>query len=368
MMSSEIDAYFDRLKGGAFGSSDPNVVPQEMLDIAGGNAQPRYWIDLASAVSSGYFGGGTDGDVTIAGTATLTRTMYYQNLTVPAGATLKTDGWVIYVENLLTVDGVISNNGTNAVGSTPGTSAPGVAGSGRYPATPDSLSGALGAAGGEPVPIAGDSSVATRPAVAVLVTGAAGGAGGAGGGGASGGGAPGGLSSYTGTSTAQDRSTTSLKTSTGGWVPGQPAPGGGGGGGGGGDLGGPGYPGGVGGTGGGAGGSGGVVAIFARTIRGSGSIQALGGNGANGTEGGRGSPGGSTGGGGGGGGGAGGSGGLVLLYSLDDSFLGTLSAAGGSGGLGGAGGAAGGNPGGNPGNSGANGSAGENGLIVRATA
>lgn len=37
-----------------------------------------------------YFGGGEDGAVSISGTVTLTRDMYYESLAIPAGQTLDT--------------------------------------------------------------------------------------------------------------------------------------------------------------------------------------------------------------------------------------------------------------------------------------
>lgn len=61
------------------------------------------------------FGDGSDGNVTISATTTLSRDMYYNNLTVNAGVTLNTNGYRIFVKGTLTNNGTIQNNGTNAV-------------------------------------------------------------------------------------------------------------------------------------------------------------------------------------------------------------------------------------------------------------
>lgn len=46
---SELDAYFDRLRVGAFGASDPNVVPQQVIAVGDGNAQPSPFLANAPA-------------------------------------------------------------------------------------------------------------------------------------------------------------------------------------------------------------------------------------------------------------------------------------------------------------------------------
>lgn len=48
-----------------------------------------------------YFGDGSDGNVTISGSVTLTRDMNYANLTISAGAALNTNGWRIFVSQVL---------------------------------------------------------------------------------------------------------------------------------------------------------------------------------------------------------------------------------------------------------------------------
>jgi hypothetical protein len=66
------------------------------------------------------FGNGSDGDVTISSPTTLTRDMYYNNLTV--NSTLNPDGFRIFVKGILSGNGTISYNGNNAVTSTAGAS------------------------------------------------------------------------------------------------------------------------------------------------------------------------------------------------------------------------------------------------------
>lgn len=70
-------------------------------------------------IKFGSFGDGSDGDVTISSPTTLTRDMYYNNLTV--NSTLTTNGYRIYVKNTIngtgTVDWGTPNNGTVGLAS-----------------------------------------------------------------------------------------------------------------------------------------------------------------------------------------------------------------------------------------------------------
>jgi hypothetical protein len=85
------------------------------------------------------FGNGSDGDVTISGATTLTRDMYYRNLTVAAGQTLDAGGYRIFVSGTLTFgDGAkIASDGNPSHTGTMGEIQPGA----RVPA------GTLGASG-----------------------------------------------------------------------------------------------------------------------------------------------------------------------------------------------------------------------------
>jgi len=75
-----------------------------------------------------FFGDGSDGDVTIASTTTLTRDMYYNNLTVNSGIALNTNGYRIFVKGTLTNNGYIQNNGSNGVPGNPYYGSPGYGG------------------------------------------------------------------------------------------------------------------------------------------------------------------------------------------------------------------------------------------------
>lgn len=91
---------------------------------------------------SSFYGDGADGDVVIpAGTTTLARDMFYDNLVVQNGANLVTAGFRIYVREVATIEvgGVISHDGN-----------PGVAGAGGAAINVGSIfgSGIWGGAGG----------------------------------------------------------------------------------------------------------------------------------------------------------------------------------------------------------------------------
>ena len=62
------------------------------------------------------FWDGSDGDVTISSNTTLTRDMYYNNLTVNSTFRLSTAWFRVYVKGTLTNNGFISDNGNNASG------------------------------------------------------------------------------------------------------------------------------------------------------------------------------------------------------------------------------------------------------------
>ncbi len=75
-----------------------------------------------------FHGDGSDGDVTISSTTTLTRDMYYNNLTVNSGIALNTNGYRIFVKGTLTNNGYIQNNGSNGVPGNPYYGSPGYGG------------------------------------------------------------------------------------------------------------------------------------------------------------------------------------------------------------------------------------------------
>ena len=225
----------------------------------------------ATAAVNGIYGDGSDGNVTISTTVTLTRDMFYDTLTITGTGVLKTALYTVRCKTALIVQssGIVSCDGLSASGSTGGGSingspslGPGSSGGNGTTgagASPTSVSMSLGGAGGN-----GGSSTNSRGSGATVS-------------------AP----------TADRGSMRALPAAAAGALISASSgftalrPGGGGGGGGGDNTN----------AGGGGGGGGGIIVINAPAITNSGAIHANGGNGANGT-------GGNAGGGGGGGGGA----------------------------------------------------------------
>lgn len=237
--------------------------------------------------SLGLWGDGSDGDHTVTGTESLTRDMYYDTLTVPAGTELKTDNFRIFCKTLCDVQagGKISNNGVSATGAAAATNA---------------AAGTLarGATGGGSTTTTGNNSGSAAGA-------SLGGNGGIGGTGASGSG--GSALAVTAPTATQGTLRSNPQAVTGTYIAGGAVAqvgGGGGGSGGGGD----------GTAGGGGGAGGGIVLINARELKINGTIEARGGNGWTPLAGNR------------GGGGAGG-GGVLLLNCAVRSGSTTLVAA-----------------------------------------
>lgn len=83
----------------------------------------------------GQFGDGSDGNVTISGSVTLTRDMYYNNLTITTGAALNTSNFRIFWRGILDITsapaGGIFSNGS-AGGNAASTSSGGSAGTAAY--------------------------------------------------------------------------------------------------------------------------------------------------------------------------------------------------------------------------------------------
>ena len=277
------------------------------------------------------FGDGRDGDVTVSGVVTLTQDMYYNNLTLSAGAALNPAGWRIFVKGVLDLTaapaGAIGVSGGN--GSAGSFASGGAGASTSQPAaTIGGNSVSAGNGGG------GTAGAGGTQAPTVTVTrhiGGPSGAGGAGGAGSSGAGG----ASRGATSSSPWCDIRRLTTEFAPWVTtaanlnqgGIPAPGGSGASGDGTNSGG---------GGGGGGQGGGCIALYARTINRGGStavgaIRVLGG------AGGAGVPyiAGNTGGGGGAAGGGGGWLYLVCRSLTGSAATNALDATGGSGGAGG---------------------------------
>lgn len=246
--------------------------------------------------TSPMFGDGSDGDVTISSNTTVTRNMFYRNLTVNSGVTLTLSGVAIWVSGTLTLNGEISNKGGHATAGGHGY------GSGAPPESTTGVFHVGGSSGGSGIGGAAGSGLSGGAGRAGSL-GGAGGAGGTGAGGAAG--------------SAAAVNDSLLRTGVWVWS-GIAATGGtrfGGGTGGGGGKGDGTY------HGGGGGGGGGVVVVVARTVEGSGTISAAGGNGSANVNGNV-------------GGGGGGGGGLVVLQTSSPSHTLTLTVAGGSAGAG----------------------------------
>lgn len=85
------------------------------------NAKALLW--RIAALVALTFGNGSDGNVTISGTVTLTRDMYYNDLTIPGGTTLNPNGFRVFVKGILSGSWNITRNGNawdNASGATAG--------------------------------------------------------------------------------------------------------------------------------------------------------------------------------------------------------------------------------------------------------
>jgi hypothetical protein len=263
--------------------------------------------DLSNYLTGyGFFGTGADSTVIVgAGSTTLTRDMHYLNLTVPVGSLILSAGYRIYVQDTLTLNGIISDsgsaggNGGSTTGSAGGSA--GLAASTRAAGyLPAPTLGVNGGAGGTSGAAGSNGSNGTAIVNSIGASGIAGkqggfvgGAGGAAGAATALAATSGGMRNFVNVNLHRAFASTSLVTPLG-----HGGNGGSGGGKGSGSFGG--------GGGGASGGNGGYVNIFARTIQGSGSISVIGGaGGAGGT---------STGGGGGGGGNGGNGGYLGLIY------------------------------------------------------
>lgn len=268
-------------------------------------------------LTPGLIGDGVDGAVTISVNTTLTRDMYYSSLTVNAGVTLNTGGFVIFCDGPVNVaaTGFIARNG-NPGGNAATSSAGGAAGAIAGVTTGTGAAGAAGGAGTIAAGASGASSAAQS---------GEGGSGGVGGNGGVGSGGVGGSGGNSGALTIRyfrNVQATWKYTAVGTYMPlGTGGAGGAAGGGDGTNLG----------RGGGGGGSSaGGVMIICDSLNNLGTIQVKGGSGGNGGAGALGNIGGGAGGGGGGGG-------TIIIFCNTITNLGTLDDSGGTAGTGSAG-------------------------------
>jgi hypothetical protein len=88
------------------------------------------------------YGSGQDGNVTISSNTTLTRDMYYSNLTIADGVHLNTAGFKVFVRNSLSFSTDVANKATTSIGLKNGSSAVGTLSNGGQGSVTNSLGGA----------------------------------------------------------------------------------------------------------------------------------------------------------------------------------------------------------------------------------
>jgi hypothetical protein len=328
------------------------------------------WIKLTrlnQIISS--FGSGADGDVIISVDTTLTRDMFYNNLTINSGIFLNTAGYRVFVRGTLGGSGTIRNNGGAGGNGGDGGELSGDAGTAGTATTgaylPASIAGKAGGAGQSNGVARGTGTAGANITNSIGSNGVAGGQGGLVGPGSNGGGAGGTVTAMPATAgTHYDLQMMILWRA----FPDAASPisfrGGAGSGSGSGGQSTATAGHGSGGGGGGSGGTGGCVLVCASVITGGFVVEAKGGAGGDGGDGGNGVNGfGARNGGGGGGGGGGGNGGIIVfIYSQNDSWTGSLDVSGGAGGIKGIGGTQ--INGGTNGSDGTNGTDGATGVTV----
>ena len=112
--------------------------------------KPREIVGTGGSYGEDYYGDGRDGDATISGTTTITRDMFYRNLAIQNGGSLKTGGFRVYVLKKLTIDsgGRLGADGANAQNASGAAGGAGGAGGGRSSAAPFLAVGGAGGNGG----------------------------------------------------------------------------------------------------------------------------------------------------------------------------------------------------------------------------
>jgi hypothetical protein len=95
-----------------------------------------------TAVPDELYGSGADGNVTISSNTTLTRDMYYNNLTISDGIHLNTAGYKVFVRNSLSLSSASANQATTSIGLKNGSSAVGSLSSGGLGSVTNALGGA----------------------------------------------------------------------------------------------------------------------------------------------------------------------------------------------------------------------------------
>lgn len=118
ILAADLPAGIDATK---IGLSLVNNTEFGYLSGATSNIQTQLNPPVAHAVA--LCGSGSDGDTTISTTVTLTRNMFYRNLTIASGGILKPSGYKVYVSGTLSFSGggYIELNGNDGTGTTAGT-------------------------------------------------------------------------------------------------------------------------------------------------------------------------------------------------------------------------------------------------------
>lgn len=116
--------YFDGTNWVRLGA--PPAAGRVLSSVADGAGFVPSWGALGSGGLSTadllLWGNGADGDVTISTNTTLTRDMFYNNLTINSGAVLNTGGYRVFVANTWAMFGsvTVARNGANGSGATAG--------------------------------------------------------------------------------------------------------------------------------------------------------------------------------------------------------------------------------------------------------
>ena len=100
------------------------------------------YLESFVAVPDEIYGAGTDGSVTISSNTTLTRDMYYENLTIASGVHVNTAGYRVFVRKSLNFSSASANQSTTSIGLKNGSSAVGTLSGGSTTSVTNSLGGA----------------------------------------------------------------------------------------------------------------------------------------------------------------------------------------------------------------------------------
>lgn len=106
-----------------------------------GNAAIPTDFETFDVIPDSVYGSGMDGNVIISSNTTLTRDMFYNNLTVNPGIVLDTAGFRVFVRNVLALAATSTNQGDTKIGRVGGVSSTGTLKPGGLAAVTNSLGG-----------------------------------------------------------------------------------------------------------------------------------------------------------------------------------------------------------------------------------